>query len=176
MTTPEYTAPSPQEPKKKTWVRRHKIVTGVAGLAIVGGTIAATSGGEPAEAESKASSSSAAKSSESGSKKDDPLSASSNEANKPKNDIELGSVTTDALGSAQVNVTITNNSSKTSDYWVEVEFLDANGKRIDTGVASENAVAAGQEVDSQAVGLEQVPDGTITAKVLTVDRFATAGS
>ncbi|MGD6745839.1 FxLYD domain-containing protein [Streptomyces sp. BH106] len=176
MTTPEYAAaPSPQEPKKKPWVRRHKFVTGVAGLAIVGGTIAAASGGEPAEAESKASSS-AAKSSESDAKKDDPLSVSSNKTNKPKNDIDLGSVTTDSLGSAQVDVTITNNSSKTSDYWVEVEFLDANGKRIDTGVASENAVAAGQEVDTQAVGIEQVPDGTITAKVLTVDRFATAGS
>ncbi|MFD7298068.1 FxLYD domain-containing protein [Streptomyces sp. NPDC059897] len=176
MTTPEYAAPSPQDPKKKTWVRRHKFVTGVAGLAIVGGTIAATSGGEQAEAEAKASSSSAAKSSESESKKDEPLSVSSNKLNAPKDDVELGDVTVDDLGTPQVDLTITNHSSKTSDYMIDVEFLDANGKRIDTGTAVENAVAADQEVDTQAGGLEQAPSGTVTAKVLTVDRFATAGS
>ncbi|MEB8342595.1 FxLYD domain-containing protein [Streptomyces endophyticus] len=147
------------------------VLGGVGTLAAVGIMSAVVSGGGDAEAEGKKDSSASSNSSAGKKSDDSPLTSSTNQKNAPKDDIKLGDVTVDEVGWASVPVTITNHSSDTSDYTVEIEFLDAGGQRVDTATVMETKVAPGQVVNADGQGLKGVP-ADVTAKVISVDRYA----
>ena len=69
------------------------------------------------------------------------------------------------------DLAITNNSSKTSDYLVSVEFVDPAGTRVAEANASAQNLASGQLFRTRAQALTQVgPD--VTCRVTDVTRFA----
>ncbi|MEU4728931.1 MULTISPECIES: FxLYD domain-containing protein [unclassified Streptomyces] len=69
------------------------------------------------------------------------------------------------------NLLITNRSSKASDYWVQVEFVDATGKRLSEAYASTNDLAPGQQSAVTAQSLDQVTV-KITCRITDVSRYA----
>ncbi|WP_425826152.1 FxLYD domain-containing protein [Streptomyces fractus] len=149
------------------------VLGGVGTLAAVGIMSAVVGGSGDAEAEGKADTKSSSSSSTGKKSDDSPRTTSTNKKNAPKDDIKVGSPTSDGYGGLKAPVTITNHSSDTSDYDVEVEFLDADGNRIETGWLYETSVAPGQKVTSKAEGFtDKAPSGTMTVKVLSVDRYA----
>lgn len=68
-------------------------------------------------------------------------------------------------------LTITNRSSKTSNYMVQVEFVDKSGTRIGEGVAATNNLAPDQVAKETAQGTGDA-SGKITCKVTEVTRYA----
>ncbi|MFI9169044.1 FxLYD domain-containing protein [Streptomyces lincolnensis] len=66
---------------------------------------------------------------------------------------------------------ITNRSSKTSDYTVDVEFLDRSGKRLGDGIGATRKLAPGQQADVTAQGLVRITEA-ITCRVTDVTRYA----
>lgn len=72
---------------------------------------------------------------------------------------------------AKAELTITNHSSKTSNYLVSVEFVNASGTRLGEAFAATNNLAAGQAAEQTAQGLDQIT-GKITCKLTKVTRYA----
>lgn len=72
---------------------------------------------------------------------------------------------------AKALLTITNGSSKKSNYMVSVEFVDASGTRVGEAIAASNNLAPGQAAKETAQGLDQI-DGKVTCKVTKVTRYA----
>ncbi|GJF32870.1 hypothetical protein KNE206_55700 [Kitasatospora sp. NE20-6] len=68
-------------------------------------------------------------------------------------------------------VTITNHSSKSSNYIVQVEFLDASGTRVGEGMAATNGLAPGQKSVQKAQGASDIK-GKMSCKVIDVTRYA----
>ncbi|MFD5880120.1 FxLYD domain-containing protein [Streptomyces yangpuensis] len=66
---------------------------------------------------------------------------------------------------------VTNRSSKASTYTVQVEFVDAAGKRLSEAYAVTNAVAPGQQSSMTAQSLTQVT-AKITCRIMEVNRYA----
>ncbi|GHC43663.1 FxLYD domain-containing protein [Streptomyces flavofungini] len=66
---------------------------------------------------------------------------------------------------------ITNHSSKTSDYWVEVEFVDADGVRIAEGVAGTSNLAPDQVANESASGFREA-SGKVVCRITDVTRHA----
>ncbi|MER6396823.1 FxLYD domain-containing protein [Kitasatospora sp. NPDC001603] len=87
-------------------------------------------------------------------------------------DVELAGCEVDATlhwPSAQLKVT--NHSSKSSNYMIQVEFVDAAGTRIGEGVAATNNLAAGQAATLKAQGATDAK-GKVSCKVTNVTRYA----
>lgn len=88
-------------------------------------------------------------------------------------DVALGACSNDStlnLGEAQV--TITNHTSKTSNYLVTIAADSADGKtQIGTGNASAENLQAGQSTTVKAQFTEAIPAGAV-CKVAQVDRYA----
>lgn len=82
-----------------------------------------------------------------------------------------GCEVSDATGWPKADVLITNRSSKTSNYIVSVEFVDASGKRLGDAMAASNNVAPQQEVEEDAQSLDKV-EGKVSCKVTKVTRYA----
>ena len=95
-----------------------------------------------------------------------------NTAHPPTNDVRITSCDLDSTGTYPLaKLLITNNSSKTSNYIVSVEFDKADGTRVSEGATGSTSVAPGQKVETSAGGSDQV-SGQITSKVTDVTRFA----
>ena len=78
-----------------------------------------------------------------------------------------------------VDVSFTNDSSKVSDYWAEIEALKPNGDRIEVVSAIVTNVSPGQTVDTgdgdgdeDGVGVNDRVTGLDKCRVLSVDRTA----
>lgn len=79
-----------------------------------------------------------------------------------------------------VDVTVTNSSSKVSDYDYEIEVTDSSGNRIETLWGYAENVSPGQTIDTGSGDGEEDPlsslsrsiSGPITCQVLYVDRWA----
>lgn len=77
-----------------------------------------------------------------------------------------------------VDLSIKNNSSKVSDYLVEIEVTNSSGKRLETLLASADHVSPGQVVDTGKGDGEEDPPGTrtisepIKCQIVNVDRMA----
>lgn len=69
---------------------------------------------------------------------------------------------------------ITNHSSKTSNYTVQVEFLNSSGTPVADALAGATNVAPGERAIETAQSLDVV-SGSVTCKVTSVDRFASSG-
>ncbi|WP_175410215.1 FxLYD domain-containing protein [Streptomyces sp. TRM64462] len=90
----------------------------------------------------------------------------------PEGDVQITSCAVDSLTNlARAELLITNRSSKPSNYIVQIEFVDASGRRLDEGYAATNNVAPGQQSSVAAQGLTQI-DGPITCRIADVTRFA----
>jgi hypothetical protein len=71
---------------------------------------------------------------------------------------------------ADPEITITNHSSKTSNYAVQVEFVDAKGTRLDEGLAATSNLKPGQASKVTAQGTAQI-SGKVTCRVTDVTRY-----
>jgi hypothetical protein len=87
-------------------------------------------------------------------------------------DVKITSCEVDSLtGMAAAKMTITNRSSKTSNYMVQVEFLNGSGTRVDESMAATDNLAAKQETRLAAQGFEQIK-GSVKCKITDVTRYA----
>ncbi|MFB6805437.1 FxLYD domain-containing protein [Streptomyces sp. NPDC056387] len=135
---------------------------GVVGLVIVIGIAGAVVGGTP----KKETTPPAAASSQPGAAVKP---ADSDGAN---GDAQIKSCEVDSdMGWAKAELTITNRSSKTSNYMIQVEFVDETGTRLGEAIAATNNLAPGQAAQQTAQGLDQIK-GKITCKVTKVTRYA----
>lgn len=66
---------------------------------------------------------------------------------------------------------ITNHSSETSDYLVAVEFVGADGVRIDEGFATTNNLASDRMANASASGLREA-SGKVVCRITDVTRHA----
>lgn len=89
-------------------------------------------------------------------------------------DVKLGELST-PYDTAEVPVTITNHSSKPSDYWVEAKLLDSAGVQVGTASTYVQRVAPKGTATSELTSLD-ADSGTATdAKLTVVDRTASHG-
>ncbi|MDI3419055.1 FxLYD domain-containing protein [Streptomyces luteolus] len=151
----------PQSPQKMD--TGMKVTIGVMSGIVALGVAGAAMGVGQAEAEDDAASSTAALS----------------EENPVAKDFELGAFTIRDHGNGMrlgnATVTITNHSSKTSDYSATIAFLDKDGQRIAEDWVSTNSLRPGQS-EKQYVGtLIQSEDLDKVAKVQVADSSRWAG-
>ncbi|RKE18122.1 FxLYD domain-containing protein [Streptomyces sp. TLI_171] len=69
-------------------------------------------------------------------------------------------------------VRITNRTAVTSNYVVQIAFLDGAGRQVTTGAAAAGALPPGQQAEEQAQGVAD-PHGPVSCKVADVARYAT---
>ncbi|WP_420169026.1 FxLYD domain-containing protein [Streptomyces violaceoruber] len=174
---PQWGGPPPAPPKKSN---AGKIVgfgcLGVVGLLLVIGIVGvvAVGGDDGGEASSRPSVtvSKPAAAPEKGAEEEPKEEAPAKEPSGPDGDAKItGCEVNGTTGWPKADVLITNRSSKTSNYIVSVEFVDASGKRLGEAFAASNNVAARQEVEADAQSLDKV-DGKVSCKVTKVTRYA----
>lgn len=90
----------------------------------------------------------------------------------PKGDVRITACKVDATTSwPSAELLITNRSSKTSNYMVSVEFVDASGKRLADAFTATNNLAPGQQAEETAQGLATIK-AKIKCQVTEVTRYA----
>ncbi|MET8540486.1 hypothetical protein ABZW03_07495 [Kitasatospora sp. NPDC004799] len=77
----------------------------------------------------------------------------------------------DVLKMPEAEVKITNHSSKSSNYIVQLEFTDAAGTRVAEGAAATNNLAPNQAAVQKAPGAAQV-SGKVSCRITNVTRYA----
>lgn len=93
-------------------------------------------------------------------------------ANKAENDVAIDTCAADDFGLVTADVTITNKSSKRSNYLIEMTIVDAGGTKIGDLIASSNNVDPGQVAKEQAVGSGPEDEAGFTCKLVSVTRYA----
>lgn len=86
-------------------------------------------------------------------------------------DVEITSCKTGEFGYPQAEVKITNRSSDTSNYAIDLEFVDASGKRLSESIVATNNLASGQSTTQDAPALDEV-SGEFECKFTNVMRYA----
>lgn len=101
-------------------------------------------------------------------------SSSGNTSNPPENDV---TVTKCAKGqfTPEIQVTIKNNSSKRSNYMVNISLVDEAGTKMGEGFTAENNVDPGQSAISDVLATESAETWT-QCKIVEVQRFAASGT
>ncbi|MDT9688866.1 FxLYD domain-containing protein [Streptomyces sp. P9(2023)] len=93
----------------------------------------------------------------------------------PRGDVKITACQVDPVTKwAGAKLLITNRSSKASkasNYIVQVEFVDASGKRLSEATTATNNVAPGQQSEATAQGLDQITT-KVTCRITDVTRFA----
>ncbi|MFI6645811.1 hypothetical protein [Streptomyces sp. NPDC050504] len=90
----------------------------------------------------------------------------------PRADVEVTGCVVDSTTSwPEAKLRITNHSSKASDYWINVEFVDAKGERVAEGFAATNHLAPAQVANESANGFTQTSD-PIKCRITEVSRRA----
>ncbi|MGW2016489.1 FxLYD domain-containing protein [Streptomyces sp. NPDC001927] len=101
-----------------------------------------------------------------------PTNSATPTADGPRGDVRIASCEVDLVTKwPSAELLITNRSSKTSNYMVQVEFVDAANKRLSEAYAATNNVAPGQQSRVKAQSLDQVAV-KISCRVSDVSRFA----
>jgi hypothetical protein len=96
----------------------------------------------------------------------------SGKKNAPEDDVEIATCGSNELGWPEAQVKITNNSSKASNYIVEIVFESADGStQIDTSMVAVNSLAPGQSATEDAVTFGEA-SGDFVCKVADVTRYA----
>ncbi|MFJ7169382.1 FxLYD domain-containing protein [Streptomyces globosus] len=72
---------------------------------------------------------------------------------------------------AEAELLVTNRSSKTSSYWVQVEFVDSSGTRLGDAFTTVPDLAPGQRAKATAQGLDTIT-AKITCRLTDVTRYA----
>jgi hypothetical protein len=86
-------------------------------------------------------------------------------------DVEITSCEAGEFGYPKAEVKITNRSSDTSNYSINLEFVDPSGKRLSEGIAATNNLASGQSTTQEASGFEEV-SGEFKCKFTEITRYA----
>jgi len=81
-----------------------------------------------------------------------------------KSDVKVGTTTTDSGGRTTAKVTVTNSTSKSRTYAVQVDFRDQGGNLLDTVVVTINDVAADATENATARSTHKL-SGDVTATV-----------
>lgn len=90
----------------------------------------------------------------------------------PRGDVKITSCTVDSFtGWAKADLHIKNNTSKTSSYWINVEFVDTRGVLVDESAAGVTNLSRYQEADETAQGLKET-QGPIKCRITDVTRWA----
>ena len=96
----------------------------------------------------------------------------SGKANAPEDDVEIVGCTSNEFGWPEAKVKITNNSSKASNYLVDIAFESKDGTvQIDTSMVAVNNLEPGQTSTEDASSLEEA-SGAFVCKVTDVTRYA----
>ena len=99
-------------------------------------------------------------------------SGSGGSSNPAKDDARLSSCSTDSLGQLSAKVTITNHSSKSSNYMVTVVFESSDGAtQLDSSFAAANNLSPNQNTTVEAVSFKE-PQGRFTCRITDVTRYA----
>ncbi|GLF93899.1 hypothetical protein [Streptomyces yaizuensis] len=150
---PAFPPPPPPPPPKKSRAGLVITLSVLAGLAIAGGLVFYVIG--------------------SGDSDPTTVTETTSEPGRPaKKDATVKSCSVDEsskLPTAVVN--ITNNSSSTSNYVIDVVFVDAEGNSVTKGVANVDGVAQGQSTDKSLRGQEEV-EGKVSCEIAYVTRWA----
>jgi hypothetical protein len=78
-----------------------------------------------------------------------------------------------ATGFLAAGVTVTNHSSKTSNYAITIAFDSKDGKtQLDTGLVAVNDLNSGQSAPQTALGFSRAPAGGYVCKVADITRYA----
>ncbi|WP_326765421.1 hypothetical protein OG978_13235 [Streptomyces sp. NBC_01591] len=171
----------PQPPKKSRTglIVTLSVVGGVAVLLALGVLIAVTSGGDSSSAKSKPSaveateggSPAASGAPEPGEASDAPTELPALEGTDAEGDVRITRCQVDSLTEwPDADVEIVNHSDTQASYIVSVEFVDGDGTRRASGLATATDLAAGQKSVQKAQGLGKVP-GKMTCKVSKVTRL-----
>lgn len=92
---------------------------------------------------------------------------------RPAGDVEVtGCAVDEQLHWPAASVRITNRTATTSNYVVQIAFLDGTGKQVTGGVAAAASLAPGQDAVEQAQGTAD-PRGPVSCRVVDVARYAT---
>jgi hypothetical protein len=90
----------------------------------------------------------------------------------PAGDVEITACEVDpTLHWPSAQVKITNKSSKSSNYIINIEFLDSSGTRIGEGLAATNNLEPGKVATQKAQGAAEA-NGKVSCKVAKVTRYA----
>jgi hypothetical protein len=93
-------------------------------------------------------------------------------SSRPEDDVRITSCELDpSLKWPSAELTVTNRSGDRSNYLVSVEFVDAQGIRINEGYAAANNLLPKQSAEVKAQGMSAA-EGEITCKVNKVTRYA----
>jgi hypothetical protein len=102
-----------------------------------------------------------------------PESISDNASNPPQADLNGDTeCTVDDFGGVVAKGTLTNNSSKTSSYMIQVSFNDAAGVRFAEAPAFYNDVRAGETVLWDTPAFTRPVEGAWTCEVVSIERFS----
>jgi hypothetical protein len=82
---------------------------------------------------------------------------------------------TDEVGDMVAVMEVTNDSSKRSNYTIEVAFESPAGDQVDTGSATVSALEPGQSTEASASSFTGAPAGGFTCRVADVERFSDEG-
>ncbi|WP_405712282.1 MULTISPECIES: hypothetical protein [unclassified Streptomyces] len=174
-----YGGPQPPRKSRTGLIVTLSVVGGVAVLLALGVLIAVTSGGDSPSARSKPS---AVEATESGSPaasgapapdgaSDAPTELPALEGTDAEGDVRITRCQVDSLTEwPDADVEIVNHADTQASYIVSVEFVDGDGTRRASGLATATDLAAGQKSVQKAQGLGKVP-GKMTCKVSKVTRL-----
>ncbi|MFC9846131.1 hypothetical protein ACFWFF_22610 [Streptomyces sp. NPDC060223] len=81
-----------------------------------------------------------------------------------KGDVKASDVSTDSDGRSTAKVTVTNSTSASKSYAVQIDFRDQSGNLLDTAVVTVDDVAAGAAKDATARS-NRTLSGEVTAEV-----------
>ena len=92
-------------------------------------------------------------------------------------DVSIDACTTDpTLNTPVAHLTVTNPSSKPSDYMITIAFEGPDGSQIDTGDAFVQALQPNQSTKTDATSLKEGANTTgMTCKIVQADRTSAVG-
>jgi hypothetical protein len=153
----------PQQPRRR-WISRHKRLA--AAIAIVAVIIIAVA--------SNSSSNKSGSTAGLGTSTQSSGPTSTHSGNRFAGDVSITSCKPDATtGYLAANVTVTNHSSKTSNYIITVAFDTMTGnQQLDTTPVAVDNLDPGQVSHQLAVGLSAAPAGGYTCKIADITRYA----
>jgi hypothetical protein len=102
-----------------------------------------------------------------------PRTASRNTAHPPPADVQLGGCSTHEYAGAAANGTLTNNSSKLSNYVISVNFADDAGVIVANATAFAHDIPAGASATWEALSFDD--SSYATCALVKVDRFSAVG-
>jgi hypothetical protein len=93
----------------------------------------------------------------------DPLPGKGTGDHPAKDDVTVGTLHDEGYGTYTQTIVITNHSSKTSDYFVDVAYKDASGTRQGSDVAAETHVKPGETVKSTIAPIDKPASTEVTS-------------